>query len=251
MDGGGYEEKIGNKVSQPNQWKLCAGFPLDQHIYFVHSFWHEDIFCFSVDMNETLWKTIPLTWSWPFTHSFTCERLCQQVHINLVRSSMEAAIKGAGVSILHSGGSRIFPRGGVNPPGGAWTRQISRKLHEIERIWTPRGGVRPSRPPLDPPMLQIGVGASNLLFLVIFTWKLHEIEKELDRVKFSYFQLIKKSQKKNQFTMAFSVMVATCHLCVENDTNAQLATTTTCASRVRTRELTLSITSFTSSEIVT
>ena len=38
--------------------------------------------------------------------------------------------------------------------GGAWTLQggrehakFSRKLHEIERIWTPRGGVRPSRPP--------------------------------------------------------------------------------------------------------
>ena len=117
---------------------------------------------------------------------------------HLVRTSMEAAIKGAGVSIL-----------------------------------------------------QIGVGASNLLFLVIFTWKLHEIEKELDRVKFSYFQLIKKSQKKNQFTMAFSVMVATCYLCVENGTNAQHATTTTCVSHVRTRELTLSMTSFISSEIVT
>ena len=40
------------------------------------------------------------------------------------------------------------------PEGGAWTLQggrehakFSRKLHEIERIWTPRGGVRPSRPP--------------------------------------------------------------------------------------------------------
>ena len=28
-----------------------------------------------------------------------------------------------------------------------------RKLHENERIWTPRGGARPWRPPLDPPML--------------------------------------------------------------------------------------------------
>ena len=40
------------------------------------------------------------------------------------------------------------------PEGGAWTLQggrehakFSRKLHEIERIWTPGGGVRPSRPP--------------------------------------------------------------------------------------------------------
>ena len=29
---------------------------------------------------------------------------------------------------------------------------FSQKLHEIERIWTPRGGARPWRSPLDPPM---------------------------------------------------------------------------------------------------
>ena len=50
-----------------------------------------------------------------------------------------------------------FPRGGgANSPGGAPTYEIakfSEKLHEIERIWTPRGGARPSRPPLDPPMV--------------------------------------------------------------------------------------------------
>ena len=46
-----------------------------------------------------------------------------------------------------SGGSRIFPRGGVNPPGGHEHAKFSRKLHEIERIWTPRGGMRPSHPP--------------------------------------------------------------------------------------------------------
>ena len=57
-------------------------------------------------------------------------------------------------SVVYSDGSRISPRGGgVNPPmgGGAWTRnfaKFSQKLHEIERIWTQRGGgVRPSRPP--------------------------------------------------------------------------------------------------------
>ena len=37
--------------------------------------------------------------------------------------------------------------GGVNPPGGHEHAKFSRKLHEIERIWTPRRGVRPSRPP--------------------------------------------------------------------------------------------------------
>ena len=51
-----------------------------------------------------------------------------------------------------------FPRGGVaNSPGeGAPTydfAKFSRKLHEIERIWTPGGGWGASlAPPLDPPM---------------------------------------------------------------------------------------------------
>ena len=58
------------------------------------------------------------------------------------------------VFALTSGGSRIFPRGGREPSrGGREHAKFSQKLHEIERIWTPRGGVRPSRPPLDPPML--------------------------------------------------------------------------------------------------
>ena len=46
------------------------------------------------------------------------------------------------------------------PEGGAWTLQggrehakFSRKLHEIERIWTPRGGRASLTPPLDPPMV--------------------------------------------------------------------------------------------------
>ena len=46
--------------------------------------------------------------------------------------------------------------GGANSPGGAPTYEFvdfSQKLHEIERIWTPRGGVRPLRPPLDPPLV--------------------------------------------------------------------------------------------------
>ena len=43
--------------------------------------------------------------------------------------------------------------GGVNPPGGREHAKFSRKLHEIERIWTPRGGRASLTPPLDPPML--------------------------------------------------------------------------------------------------
>ena len=46
-----------------------------------------------------------------------------------------------------------FPKEGApTPRGGAPTYEFakfSQKLHEIERIWTPRGGgARPSRPPL-------------------------------------------------------------------------------------------------------
>ena len=62
-----------------------------------------------------------------------------------------------------SDGSRISPRGGREPSkggGGVWTHnyaEFSQKLHEIERIWTPRGGggLRPSRPPLDPPLWRL------------------------------------------------------------------------------------------------
>ena len=40
----------------------------------------------------------------------------------------------------------------MNPPGGCEHAKFSRKLHEIERIWTPRGGRASLTPPLDPPM---------------------------------------------------------------------------------------------------
>ena len=50
-----------------------------------------------------------------------------------------------------------FPRGGsANPKGGAPTYYLanfSRKLHENEEILDQRGSARPSRSPLDPPLL--------------------------------------------------------------------------------------------------
>ena len=47
-----------------------------------------------------------------------------------------------------SGGSRIFPGGGApTPKVGVLIYYFCRKLHENERIWTPRGGARPWRPP--------------------------------------------------------------------------------------------------------
>ena len=50
-----------------------------------------------------------------------------------------------------------FPRGGGanSPGGGAPTHNLakfSQKLHEIERIWTPRGGARPKFYYVDPPL---------------------------------------------------------------------------------------------------
>ena len=51
-----------------------------------------------------------------------------------------------------------FPEEGApTPRGGAPTYDFAifpQKLHEIERIWAPRGrGARPSRSPLDPPLI--------------------------------------------------------------------------------------------------
>ena len=58
--------------------------------------------------------------------------------------------------ITISGGSRISPRRGRQlPRGGAPTydfAKFSPKLHEIERIWAPRGGARPKFYYVDPPL---------------------------------------------------------------------------------------------------
>ena len=59
------------------------------------------------------------------------------------------------IKVIFSGGSRIFPGGGgaPTPKVGVLTYFFSRKLHENERIWTPRGSTRPWRPLLDPPLI--------------------------------------------------------------------------------------------------
>ena len=44
------------------------------------------------------------------------------------------------------------PGGAPTPKVGVLTYFFGQKLHENERIWTPRGGARPWRPPLDPPL---------------------------------------------------------------------------------------------------
>ena len=55
--------------------------------------------------------------------------------------------------IKTSGGSRIFPRGGREPSrGGVNTPNFPENCMKSKEFGRPGGGVRPSRPPLDPPM---------------------------------------------------------------------------------------------------
>ena len=56
-------------------------------------------------------------------------------------------------SVQVSGGSRIFPRGGREPSrGGVNTPNFPENCMKSKEFGRPGGGVRPSRPPLDPPM---------------------------------------------------------------------------------------------------
>ena len=63
-----------------------------------------------------------------------------------------------GGSNKYSGGSRISPRRGRQLSGGAPTYDVvnfCRKLHENEEILAARGGARPLRPRLDPPLINM------------------------------------------------------------------------------------------------
>ena len=56
--------------------------------------------------------------------------------------------------VVYSGGSRIFPRGGREPSrGGVNTPNFPENCMKSKEFGRPGGGVRPSRPPLDPPMV--------------------------------------------------------------------------------------------------
>ena len=66
-----------------------------------------------------------------------------------------------------------FPEeGALTPEGGApiyYLANFSRKLHENEEILG-RGGARPSRPPLDPPLCFDGGDSlpSNIVFVALW-----------------------------------------------------------------------------------
>ena len=51
----------------------------------------------------------------------------------------------------------FFPGGAPTPKVGVLTYFFGRKLHENERIWTPKGGMYPWRPPLDPPLFRVNL----------------------------------------------------------------------------------------------
>ena len=58
------------------------------------------------------------------------------------------------MKIVVSGGSRIFPRGGREPSrGGVNTPNFPENCMKSKEFGRPGGGVRPSRPPPDPPMV--------------------------------------------------------------------------------------------------
>ena len=74
-----------------------------------------------------------------------------------------------------SGGSRIFPGGGgANSQSGCTNLFLSEKLHENERIWTPKG-CESLAPSLDPPLEGI-----NSIFCII-SQKYHGIKENLVR----------------------------------------------------------------------
>ena len=75
-----------------------------------------------------------------------------------------------------SGGSRIFPRCGRQLPRGEGAPtydfgKISQKLHEIERIWTPREDARPKfyyvNPPLDIDLFYYQLNTNNFSNIMI------------------------------------------------------------------------------------
>ena len=63
--------------------------------------------------------------------------------------------------------------GGANSQKCYYFSIFCRKLHENGRIWTPRGGARPWRPPLDPPMEPLASEVSSVLG---FSQPSHEVQ---------------------------------------------------------------------------
>ena len=94
-------------------------------------------------------------------HEFIQWRVHQRTYRAMVCTLLRLILKRSSVQpVLHNRAMKIqwwiqdFPEEGAPTPRGGGNLQfcqISEKLHEIKRIWIP--GVRPSRPPLDPPLI--------------------------------------------------------------------------------------------------
>ena len=73
--------------------------------------------------------------------------------------------------VITSGGSRIFPRGGREPSrGGVNTPNFPENCMKSKEFGRPGGGVRPSRPPLDPPIITEGYEILQRKNLVCFVY---------------------------------------------------------------------------------
>ena len=88
-----------------------------------------------------------------YNHLYRPQRSCGQGYVfTHVCDSVHRGVCLSTCWDTASGGSRIFPRGGVNPPGGAWTRQIFLKTAWNRKNLDAQGGCASLTPPLDPPM---------------------------------------------------------------------------------------------------
>ena len=101
-------------------------------------------------------------------------------------------------TVQYSGGSRIFPRGGREPSrGGVNTPNFPENCMKSKEFGRPGGGVRPSRPPLDPPMQ----------YVETFTTTLTKIGFKVNQYKDMNFQVTFKSVDRHAVALpnAFSL----------------------------------------------
>ena len=88
----------------------------------------------------------------PFNRYFLGKQLIES-KVNLLGGTVYPTPNCWPLSNTLSGGSRIFPRGGREPSrGGVNTPNFPENCMKSKEFGRPGGGVRPSRPPLDPPM---------------------------------------------------------------------------------------------------
>ena len=133
----------------------------------VNGFTCASVWQFLLHLQQQSWKDksalkrfTEQTHVWPFQSSVVCRPTycltsCTTYNSMNVdsRSASGARTFEAVMYVQLSGGSRIFPRGGREPSrGGVNTPNFPKNCMKSKEFGRPGGGVRPSRPPLDPPM---------------------------------------------------------------------------------------------------